>query len=367
MHLDLRPALILEESEESTCTVEHCCSALTRILAEWSRRNRELSREIATVKIDALLTTACDDSDETLRDILHFKSQVQSLPTINGSAMNLATVVGLCQYFAQDIDFFFTPAVTNPDDLEYLSALAKRIRVCLLELRGSFCEAQMTAKLLDDDTIPVWKQFSKPQDPHAREDAQVSASKREKFKNRLKAMIGISGAASHHGTHASDQSSEGCPSRKSSRKKNDPNNICISHPFDARHVLGLSGSNSCSRLDALPEASLPQLELSQVDFNQHLERSRRFPQNGKPLEYSHGKDRSLQEEKHDSVISDEQAIDEDQDRIETSSFESEYPRTMIAVESGHTDADEDPEVSKMWWRQRALEDLERGCDQDVAP
>ncbi|KAK7546256.1 hypothetical protein IWX49DRAFT_591519 [Phyllosticta citricarpa] len=354
LHVELRPVLRVGGRESTIGKIDYCCNLLIKTLGTWAGRNRALSHDISKVNLDTLRQisqTSSEGSDHAIREL---KTAMRTLPSIAGCAQNVTTISIFQLYFAEEIDFHFTPAGSTPEEIRHLLPAERHMRTLLLRIRDCFNEAKATAKVLLDDSTAVWQEFgshsshgprlafdsprlptapspcpSPDKDLHAEHGAE---RKRDKAIKNLGAMFKGKG--------------------KEKEEEEKTSSMKISAPFNAQHLVGLTKPGTNPSLDALPAAPLPTLQERQREIQQQFARPRQ--------DSGAGRETQTSQEEHTSP-----------DRHQTHSFAA---RDVAAAESSLTSAmagasiydEEDfdcelnPERRKSWWRKKTLADLEGG-------
>lgn len=299
-----------------------------------------------------------------------------TLPSISGCEANLVAISFFQQYFSEDVDFFFTPNSSSVEDLYYLVPAERQTRACLLQLRDSFHGCKATAKWLLDDGTSVWQEFGSNaggaypaqtslttmvspvanDDGHEKETNKkqgIVDGKRARMKRTLGGLLGRFGA------RATDEDRN---SIKNDKKPKDDGSMSISVPFNLHYLGGLSRPGSHPRLDAFPQATLEELEHFQMNANQQKEipcqkhilddAMASDEEHATAAKHQVGAPPSVGVEEADKRDSGPQGVES---LLEDSNVES----LVAPVSLEKHDGEPDSKSMTLFWRNRALECLER--------
>ncbi|KAK7524815.1 hypothetical protein IWZ03DRAFT_356990 [Phyllosticta citriasiana] len=354
LHVELRPVLRVGGRESTIAKIDYCCNLLIKTLGTWAGRNRALSDDISKVNLDTLRQISQTSSEGCSHAIRELKKAIPTFPSIAGCAQNVATISMFQLYFAEEIDFNFTPAGSTPEKISHLFPAERHMRTLLLRLRDCFNEAKATAKVLLDDGTAVWQEFGNnnamgprmaldsprlPTVPSPRpspdKDLRTehgAERKRDKAIKKLGALFKGKG--------------------KEKEEEEKPSSMKISAPFNAQHLVGLTKPGTNPSLDALPAAPLRTLQERQKEIQQQFARPRQDSSAGRKTQTS--------QEEHTSP-----------DRHQTHGFATRDVATaessLASAMAGASIYDEEdfdcelnPERRKSCWRKKTLADLEGG-------
>ncbi|KAK7533811.1 uncharacterized protein J3D65DRAFT_457261 [Phyllosticta citribraziliensis] len=346
LHCDLRPVLRVGGRSSTIAKIDYCCNLLLRTLGTWAGRNRALSEDVSKVNLDTLSAISQASSEGCNHAIFELKKIMPTLPSIAGCAQNVATISAFQLYYAEEVDFNFMPSASTPEEVRHLVPAERHMRTLLLQLRDGFNEVKATAKVLLDDATSVWQEFgsqamgpkfafdlipinqpaavSSSPDPESQTEAGTER-KRDKAIKKIGAIFKGKGKAK-------------------SEEEDSP--LQISAPFNPQHVMGLTKPGEHPALDALPPASLDELQARQKEINQQFASSRQDSGAGHHQEQTPSRQRQSEQ-------------------VAATDFAAAGSRLADAM-AGSTlndddeDVELDPQRRKSWWRKKALADLEGG-------